>query len=92
MGHSASCSDPYKLLVQQLDLRKAKLAVDADVLASTALDKLSRVLGEGEFRSETPMEYVVMNFYMKMCHQCSICIQTFGKREVLSAEDALSLM
>ena len=60
-GHSSSCSDPYKLLVQQLDLRKAKLAVDADILASTALDKLSRVLGEGEFRSERPMEYIVIN-------------------------------
>lgn len=60
-GHSASYSDPYKLLVQQLDLRKAKLAVDADILASTALDKLSRVLGEGEFRAERPMEYVVIN-------------------------------
>lgn len=60
-GHSSSCPDPYKLLVQQLDLRKAKLAVDADILASTALDKLSRVLGEGEFISVRPMEYVVVN-------------------------------
>lgn len=60
-GHSASCSRPYHLLVQQLDLRKAKLAIDADVLASTALDKLSRVLGEGEFTARRPMEYVVVN-------------------------------
>lgn len=60
-GHSSSYTDPYKLLVQQLDLRKAKLAVDADILASTAMDKLSRVLGEGEFRAERPMEYVVLN-------------------------------
>ncbi|MGN0315052.1 MAG: hypothetical protein ACI4EG_09730 [Fusicatenibacter sp.] len=60
-GHSSSCSDPNKLLVQQLDLRKAKLAVDADVQSSTALDKLSRVLGEGEFCAGRPMEYMVIN-------------------------------
>lgn len=60
-GHSSSCSEPYKLLVQQLDLRKAKLAIDADILASTALDKLSRVLGEGEFCSRRPLEYKVLN-------------------------------
>lgn len=60
-GHSSSCSDPCNLLVQQLDLRKAKLAVDADILASTALDKLSRTFGEGEFTAERPMEYIVIN-------------------------------
>lgn len=60
-GHSSSNSDPYKLLVTQLDLRKAKLAIDADVLASTALDKVSRKLGEGEFTNCRPFTYTVVN-------------------------------
>ena len=60
-GHSSSHSDPYKLLVTQLDARKAKLAFDADVLACTALDKVSRALGEGEFKDRRPFCYHVTN-------------------------------
>lgn len=60
-GHSSSHSAPYHLLVTQLDLRKAKLAIDADVLASTALDKVSRALGEGEFTCRRPFTYHVIN-------------------------------
>ena len=60
-GHSASYSDPCRLLVAQLDARKAKLAFDADVLACTAWDKLSRDLGEGEFKHRRPFEYTVIN-------------------------------
>ena len=60
-GHSASHSDPYKLLVTQLDARKAKLAFDADILACTAYDKISRALGEGEFAVSRPYRYHVTN-------------------------------
>lgn len=60
-GHSHSLECPYNLLVTQLDLRKAKLAIDADVMASTALDKVSRALGEGEFATWRPWVYHVIN-------------------------------
>ena len=60
-GHSQTYTDPYKLLVQQLDLRKDKHATDADILSSRALDKLSRALGEGEFRVGRPMSYTIVN-------------------------------
>lgn len=60
-GHSASHSDPCKLLVNQLDARKAKLAFDADVEVGKALDKLSLALGEGEFTHRRPFEYVIVN-------------------------------
>lgn len=60
-GHSNSLSDPYKLLVTQLDARKAKLAFDADVLANTLFDKLSRTLGEGEFTVKRPFVYHIVN-------------------------------
>lgn len=60
-GHSHSLECPYNLLVTQLDLRKAKLAIDADVMASTALDKVSRALGEGEFATWRPWIYHVIN-------------------------------
>ncbi len=60
-GHSNSLTDPYKLLVTQLDERKAKLAFDADVLSSRLLDKLSRALGEGEFTVKRPFVYHVVN-------------------------------
>lgn len=39
-GHSNSHSDPHNLIVTQLDLRKARFAVEADVLAGTALDRM----------------------------------------------------
>ncbi len=60
-GHSQTYTDPYKLLVQQLDLRKDKHATDADILSSTALDKLTRALGEGEFTVNRPMSYTIVN-------------------------------
>ena len=60
-GHSQTFTDPYKLLVQQLDLRKDKHATDADILSSKALDKLTRTLGEGEFRVGRPMSYTIVN-------------------------------
>lgn len=60
-GHSNSYSDPYKLLVTQLDLRKANLAIQADTLACTALDRLSRSLGEGEFACYRPFVYYAIN-------------------------------
>lgn len=60
-GHSSSYTDPCKLLVTQLDLRKAKLAVDADILAGIAFDKVSRAFGEGEFTHRRPFEYAVVN-------------------------------
>lgn len=60
-GHSNSHGDPYKLMVTQLDQRKAKLAIDADVLACAALDKLGRLLGEGEFTHRRPFTYTVVN-------------------------------
>ena len=60
-GHSQTYTDPYKLLVQQLDLRKDKHATDADILSSTALDKFSRELGEGEFTVNRPMSYTIVN-------------------------------
>ena len=60
-GHSASWSDPYRLLVKQLDLRKAKLAIDADQLSSEMLDNLSLKFGEGEFRVGRPFEYMIIN-------------------------------
>lgn len=60
-GHSASLSDPTKLLVAQLDARKARLAFEADVLAGKSFDKLARALGEGEFRQERPFEYTIVN-------------------------------
>lgn len=60
-GHSHTCSDPYKLLVAQLDLRKARLAIDADVLASAALDRVARSLGEGEFTCSRPFVYYAVN-------------------------------
>jgi len=60
-GHSASYSDPCKLLVGQLDARKAKIAFEADVLAGLSYDKLARALGEGEFKQRRPFEYVIVN-------------------------------
>ena len=75
-GHSASYSDPCKLLVNQLDARKAKLAFDADVLAGTSYDKLTRVLGEGEFEQRRPFEYVIVN-----------PLDTPAKKEVLLPTD-----
>ena len=60
-GHSSSCGDPYKLLVTQLDARKAKLAFDADVLSATACDKVCRALGEGEFTQHRPFRYIIVN-------------------------------
>lgn len=60
-GHSQTYTDPYKLLVQQLDLRKDKHATDADILSSEALDRLSRTLGEGEFTVDRPMSYTIIN-------------------------------
>ena len=60
-GHSASWSDPYRLLVKQLDLRKASLAINADVISHQMLDQLYESLGEGEFRVKRPHEYVVVN-------------------------------
>ena len=60
-GHSNSLTDPYKLLVTQLDVRKSKLAVDADVLACAAFDKLSLALGEGEFTHRRDFRYTVIN-------------------------------
>ena len=60
-GHSHSHDNPYNLLVTQLDLRKAKLAIDADVMAATAVDKVSRALGEGEFAARRPWVYHEIN-------------------------------
>ena len=60
-GHSASWSDPYRLLVQQLDLRKANLAIEADILSNTILDEVSEAIGEGEFTHRRPYEYLVVN-------------------------------
>ena len=60
-GHSQTYTDPYKLLVQQLDLRKDKHATDADILSSTALDRITRHIGEGEFRVDRPMTYTILN-------------------------------
>lgn len=60
-GHSASWSDPYRLLVQQLDLRKANLAIEADILSSTILDEVSEAIGEGEFTHRRPYEYLIVN-------------------------------
>ena len=60
-GHSHTYSDPYKLLVTQLDLRKAKLAIEADMLACTALDRVARSLGEGEFTYRRPFVYYAIN-------------------------------
>jgi len=60
-GHSQTYTDPYKLLVQQLDLRKDKHATDADILSSEALDRLARTIGEGEFTVDRPMSYTIIN-------------------------------
>ncbi len=60
-GHSASYTDPCKLLVRQLDARKAKLATDADVQAGVCYDRLARALGEGEFAQRRPFTYVIVN-------------------------------
>jgi hypothetical protein len=60
-GHSASHPSPWKFLVQQLDARKDKLAIDADVLASEALDTVLRAYGEGEFTCRRPFEYRIIN-------------------------------
>lgn len=60
-GHSASHSQPCGLLVSQLDFRKGDLAVQADILAGKACDKLARSLGEGEFTCRRPFRYRVVN-------------------------------
>ncbi len=60
-GHSSSYNSPYHLLVTQLDLRKAKLAIDADVMACAALDRVSSALGEGEFTCRRPFVYYAVN-------------------------------
>lgn len=75
-GHSASYSDPCKLLVNQLDARKAKLAFDADVAVGTHYDRLCRALGEGEFVQRRPFEYVIVN-----------PLDTPAKKEVLLPTD-----
>ncbi len=60
-GHSASYYSPCNLLVQQLEYRKAKYAVDADIAASSLLDQVVRQLGGGEFTTKRPFEYIVIN-------------------------------
>lgn len=62
-GHSHSYHNPCHLIVSQLDFRKANHAVQADILASTAYDKLARALGEGEFTARRPFDYTVINPY-----------------------------
>jgi hypothetical protein len=68
-GHSNSYSDPWKLLVQQLDARKSSLAIDADILASSALDQALQAYGEGEFTSRRPFEYRIVNPLPDSTHQ-----------------------
>jgi hypothetical protein len=60
-GHSASYSDPYRLLVKQLDFRKSSLAIEADKLSHIMLDKVRKSLGEGEFKVDRPFEYIAIN-------------------------------
>ena len=60
-GHSNSASNPWKFMVQQLDARKDKLAIDADVLACSALDQVLRSYGEGDFTNRRPFDYRVIN-------------------------------
>ena len=60
-GHSHSYHNPCHLIVSQLDFRKANHAVQADILANTAFDTLTRALGEGEFTARRPFEYSVLN-------------------------------
>lgn len=60
-GHSASNAAPCHLLVQQLEYRKTQYAVQADIAASTLLDKACRLLGEGEFVTSRPFAYSVIN-------------------------------
>lgn len=60
-GHSASWSDPYRLLVKQLDFRKANLAITADILSNEVLDNLYLQLGEGEFTNRRLFEYIIYN-------------------------------
>jgi hypothetical protein len=61
--HTFGYSHPSlsSLLPQQVFLRKTKHAVDADVLASTALYDVLRTRGEGEFTDRRPFEYTVLN-------------------------------
>jgi hypothetical protein len=49
------------LLTQQVFMRKTKHAVDADVLASTALHDVLRLRGEGAFTDRRPLDYTVLN-------------------------------
>ncbi|MDR1092819.1 MAG: hypothetical protein LBL66_01560 [Clostridiales bacterium] len=60
-GHSHSFHDPCKLIVRQLDARKSAAAVQADILACTALDKASKALGEAEFDARKPFGYLAVN-------------------------------
>lgn len=60
-GHSASESQPWDFLVNQVEFRKSMHAYNADQMASKALDKVLRQWGEGEFRVDRPHEYSVIN-------------------------------
>lgn len=60
-GHSASESQPWDFLVNQVEFRNAMHAYNADQMVSSALDKVMKTWGEGEFRVNRPMDYSVVN-------------------------------
>jgi len=61
-GHSASQTDPWQSLVQQLAKRKSKYAIDADVIASELLDDQLAHWGEGDFEVDRPLRYRTINY------------------------------
>jgi hypothetical protein len=60
-GDSHSVWGPEDLIVLQTDARKYKLAVDADIAASTALDEVLEHYGETGLSSPQPFHYKVIN-------------------------------
>lgn len=60
-GHSASETNPWDFLVNQVEFRKSMHAYNADQMASKALDKVLKDWGEGEFRVSRPFDYSVIN-------------------------------
>lgn len=53
--------NPWKFAVRQVGLRKTKTAIDADILAASALDDVMKAYGEGEYTCRRPFEYKIIN-------------------------------
>lgn len=60
-GYAYSVPLPWELKSLQILSRKCEYAYSADRLAQTALDRILRKRGMGEFKADRPLHYLVIN-------------------------------